>query len=102
MSLVFIFGPNPKFCSFDLDLDQAEQYEEMCSLTKTNISFQEIYKLNSTFCQFVLDPSSFNLKERVHLNDPILGSLFKLSRDYCYAVNSTRKKILKARTSMDS
>ena len=24
--MVFIFGPNPKFCSFDLDLDQAEQY----------------------------------------------------------------------------
>ena len=26
VSLVFIFGPKPKFCSFDLDLDQAEQY----------------------------------------------------------------------------
>ena len=24
-TLVFCFGPKPKFCSFDLDLDQAEQ-----------------------------------------------------------------------------
>ena len=57
---------------------------------------------NSTFCQFILDPSSFNIKEKVHLNDPIMGSLFKLSRDYCYVVNSARKKILKERACMDS
>ena len=25
VNLVFCFGPKPKFCSFDLDLDQAEQ-----------------------------------------------------------------------------
>ena len=25
VTLVFCFGPKPKFCSFDLDLDQAEQ-----------------------------------------------------------------------------
>ena len=26
MTLLFCFGPKPKFCSFDLDLDQAEQF----------------------------------------------------------------------------
>ena len=26
VTLVFCFGPKPNFCSFDLDLDQAEQY----------------------------------------------------------------------------
>ena len=26
VTLVFCFGPKPKFCSLDLDLDQAEQY----------------------------------------------------------------------------
>ena len=26
VTLVFCFGPKPKFCSFDLDLDQAEQF----------------------------------------------------------------------------
>ena len=29
VTLVFCFGPNPKFCSFDLDLDQAEQYSPL-------------------------------------------------------------------------
>ena len=79
-----------------------KEYEELCSSTKTNLSFEEIYKCNATFCQFVLDPSSFNLIERVHLNDPILGSLVKLSRDYCHAVNATRMKILKTRASMET
>ena len=27
VTLVFCFGPKPKFCSFDLDLDQAEQQD---------------------------------------------------------------------------
>ena len=27
VTLVFCFGPNPKFCSFHLDLDQAEQFK---------------------------------------------------------------------------
>ena len=70
--------------------------------TKTNLSFQEIYKTNAKFSQFVLDPSSFNLKERVHLKDLILGSLFKLSRDYCRGVNATRVKIFKTRASMET
>ena len=48
----------------------------------------------NTFCQFVLDPASFNLKQRIHLSDPILGALFELSRDYCFAVNAERQKIL--------
>ena len=79
-----------------------KEYEELCSQPKSNISFQEIYKANATFGQFVLDPSSFNLKERVHLNDPILGSLMKLSRDYCHAVNATRMNILKTLASMET
>ena len=26
VTLLFYFGPKPKFCSFDFDLDQAEQF----------------------------------------------------------------------------
>ena len=29
VTLVFCFCPKPKFCSFDLDLDQAEQLEDL-------------------------------------------------------------------------
>jgi hypothetical protein len=45
----------------------------------------------------ILDPASFNLKNRVQMNDPILAQVFKLSRDYCYAINSVRMKLLKSK-----
>ena len=49
---------------------------------------------DDSFCQFVLDPASFNLKQRIRMDDLVLGSLFELSRDYCYAVHATRQKIM--------
>ena len=64
------------------------EYQQICSKSKSNISFQQIYSESKTFCQFILDPASFNLSDRVDSNDPILLPLFKISRDYCYAVNS--------------
>ena len=70
------------------------EYLFLCTISKSRISWQLIISDDDTFCQFVLDPTSFNLKQRIHVNDPILGSLFELSRDYCYAVNSARQKIL--------
>ena len=37
VTLGFCFGPKPKFCSFDLDLDQAEQFVwAVVKLTQTN------------------------------------------------------------------
>ena len=71
------------------------EYKEICSTSKSNISFEEICSDSEVFCQFVLDPASFNLTKRVHMNDPTLLPLFRLSRDYCYAVNSARITILK-------
>ena len=73
------------------------EYQDLCNQTKNNISFQQIYINSKTFCQFILDPASFNLQTRVHMNDPVLLPLFKISRDFCYAVNSARMKILKSR-----
>ena len=70
-------------------------YQNLCSQSKSNLPFQQIYCENESFCQFILDPASFNLKHRVHMNDPILGKLFKLSCDFCYAVNAAQMKILK-------
>jgi hypothetical protein len=74
-----------------------QEYQDLCDQTKNSISFQTIYSDSETFCQFILDPASFNLQTRVHMNDPVLNQLFETSRDYCYAVNSTRMKILKTR-----
>lgn len=70
------------------------EYRALCNQTKSFIPFDIIYSKSETFCQFVLDPASFNLTHRVHINDPILGEFYKVSRDYCYAVNATRMRIL--------
>ena len=70
------------------------QYNTLCDNARSPLYFQEICNNTESFCQFILDPGSFNLPNRIHINDPILGSLFQLSRDYCYAVNSARMKIL--------
>ena len=71
-----------------------EEYAILCSLSKSKISWQMIVSDNDTFCQFILDPASFNLEKRIHMDDPILGSVFELSRDYCYAINAARQNIL--------
>ena len=40
MTLVLRFGPNPQFCSFDLDLDQAEQKFERLQAETQKVLFQ--------------------------------------------------------------
>ena len=45
--------------------------------------------------QFVLDPTSMYLTDRVHMSDPIVPQMYKLSRDYCYAINKRRNHLLK-------
>ena len=56
------------------------------------ILFQEISSENVTKCQFIPDPASFNLHNRKHLNDHILGSLFKLSHDYYNLIRSASEE----------
>ena len=70
------------------------EYQTLCNQTMIPIQFNQFCNDSETFCQFVLDPTSCNLTHRVHIDDPVLGRLFKLSRDFCYAVNSARMKIL--------
>ena len=68
------------------------EYNEVCKLTKSKINFEEICKNDENLTQFILNPTSFNLNRRVHTNDPALNSVFKISRDFCFAINSTRMK----------
>ena len=70
------------------------EYTILCSMAKSSISWPDIVSDKNTFCQFVLDPASFNLIQRININDPILGSLFEVSRDFCFAINTTRQRIL--------
>ena len=69
-----------------------QQYTELSQNSKTKIQFKNIDE--STFCQFILDPSSMNLKTRISISDPALERFFQLSRDFCYTLHVTRKKIL--------
>ena len=46
-------------------------------------------------CQFILDPTSLNLKTRVSLNDPLVPQFYKLSRDFCFLLDKTRIGLLK-------
>ena len=71
------------------------EFENVCSQSKSNITFRTIFSEPETLCQFILDPSSFNLSERIHRDDPVLLPLLKLSCDLCYGISSERMKILK-------
>ena len=68
------------------------EYYEACRTTKSKLNFVFIYENDDMLTQFVLDPSSLNLEKRVHMSDPALQTLFKISRDYCYTVNVMRMK----------
>ena len=70
------------------------EYNVLCNQAESIISFDQICNSGDSFTQFVLDPASFNLTHRIHMNDPVLGLFFKVSRDFCYAINSKRMKIL--------
>ena len=72
-----------------------EEYKTICEYSASEFPFDEILSKNGTFCQFILDPASLNLKYRISMSDPILEDLFKVSCDFCHAVNSRRMKTLK-------
>ena len=66
------------------------EYRRLCNLTKNCINFDKILENEKQLCQFILDPTSLNLPERVSLNDPTVTEFYKLSRDYCTLLDKTR------------
>jgi hypothetical protein len=71
------------------------EFDQILEKAKTNLRISKFMKSEDTLTQFVLDPTSMNLTERVHINDPIVPQVFKLSRDLCYVINKRRTKLLK-------
>ena len=71
------------------------QLQNTAEKSYSNLNFNYIMSNNETLCQFILDPSSINLRNRVNENDPTLPELFKISRDYCFAIGNERTKLLK-------
>ena len=72
-----------------------EQYKQLCSVSNSTLNFHHISSDSELLCQFILDPTSINLPERINLKDPYLDSYFKLSRDICHGINERRLKFLK-------
>ena len=72
-----------------------DEMKNLCSKSD-NFDFQVILEEDNpeTLTQFILDPTSINLKIRVNIKDPITQDLFKLSRDMCNYVHSERMKQL--------
>ena len=47
----------------------------------------KFYTNKEMLSQFIIDPSSFTLKERVHMDDPILPEFFRVIRNFCFVVD---------------
>ena len=73
-----------------------EEIEDVCKTLKTRIEFEKVSDDKNQLCQFLLDPTSLNLKNRVNNCDPNLNNLFKISRSLCHSINTARLKILKS------
>ena len=67
------------------------EYGQLCSMTQNYINFDTIKEDANQLCQFVLDPTSISLPNRVSLNDPLVTHFLRLSREYCFLIDKTRK-----------
>ena len=70
--------------------------DSICEEAKIKIKVNNLN--NKEFTQFLLDPSSMNLRKRVNINDSALPQLFKISRDFCYAIDQARAKLVKPKS----
>ena len=79
----------------DVRMRILEEFSYLCLQSQSKIRITDINSDSEKLCQFILDPTSINLKERVSPNDPLISDLFQLSRDICYSINEKRIKLLK-------
>ena len=86
-------------CSVYSDIRERliEKYSFLCLQSKSQVDFSEILFDPETLCQFILDPTSINLKRRINPNDALIESFFQLSRDVCSSINIRRLKLLKTK-----
>ena len=68
--------------------------ETLCGQASTIINFNTLIQNPEELTQFILDPSSLNLNQRISMSDPILPEIFRLSRQLCAALGQERKRQL--------
>ena len=71
-----------------------EEIKSLCLMSKSSLDFSVIEDNPDTLTQFILDPASMNLNQRVNISDPILPELYKKCRDYCYTADKERRTAL--------
>ena len=71
-----------------------DEISNLCVQSANKLNFENIKSSEKILTQFILDPTSFNLTDRIHTSDPIVKNLFKLSRDMCWTIHKERIKIL--------
>ena len=74
-----------------------DEFKVACEVTESNIPFSTFQRSTAILTQFILDPTSFNLTPRINFEDKGLIYILKVSRDFCYAINNERIRILKVR-----
>ena len=68
--------------------------QTLCQTSICYIDFDVILSDKHVLTQFILDPTSLNLKTNVNISDPMVPELYRLSRDICYALHRERKERL--------
>ena len=78
------------------------EFDDVLQHSKNELRVQNFLKSDDILAQFVLDPTSMHLTVRIHVNDPIVPQLFKLSRDICSAINKRRTTLLKQKAETET
>ena len=74
-------------------MNEVGQLLLLCKNTRLNLT--TITENSEIYTQFILDPTSFNLKHRIHVNDPIVEPMFGLCRDLSYGIHTERIRQMK-------
>ena len=72
------------------------QFSQLCKETVNSLEFGHFLNDEEQLCQFIIDPTSLNLSVRVSFDDPRVDEFFKLSRDFYFIIDKTRKNLLNA------
>ena len=80
----------------DLRETKIKEMSKLCE-TDGNLNFNLLSENAADLCQFLLDPTSLNLKNRINPVDPNLNKYFDISRSLCNSINLRRIHILKSK-----
>ena len=82
----------------DLRENKLEEMSKLCEI-EGNLNFTLLSENNDEvdLCQFLLDPTSLNLKQRINPIDRNQNEYFDISRSLCNSINIRRLNILKSK-----